>query len=332
MSQIRQIIQILSDGNFHSGEELGALLGVSRSAVWQTLKRLLDPSMELHAVRGRGYRLADGFELLEKNTILTAIADPVLQQQVTVEIHDHIPSTNSYLLTRTQEPAGLVCLAEQQTQGRGRRGKQWHSVYGKNIALSLLWHFPDGATSLAGLSLVIGIAVANVLERYGIHDVALKWPNDLVYHTHKLGGILIELSGDAAGPCQAIIGIGLNLDLQQTTAPDIKQAWTDIRTITGTKPQRNRLIGLILRELLTLLPLFTQNGFAAFLERWQQLDALYKQEITLYPNNTDIIHGIAHGVDRQGNLLVEVDGKHHTFHSAEVSVRLQKNIACKIAN
>lgn len=321
MAQIRRILNLLADGQFHSGEQLGAALGVSRSAVWQTLKRLLDPTLELHAVRGRGYRIAGGLELLDANSIVTAINDPALAKQIALEIHDTIDSTNSYVLSKINNPPGLVCVAEQQTAGRGRRGRTWFSSFGKNIALSMLWHFPGGSTTLAGLSLVIGIAVVNALNNYGIHDVALKWPNDVIYHQHKLGGILIEIAGDAGGPCQVVIGIGLNVAITSVAENAINQAWTDVHTITGKNPQRNRLIGLLLRELLLILPQFQTHGLAAFANRWQQLDVLYDRPIVLETGGKQI-HGIAAGIDSVGNLLVNNNGELQRFHSGEVSVRL----------
>lgn len=324
MSQFHKILKLLADGKFHSGEQLGNLLGVSRSAVWQTLKRLLDPSLELHAVRGRGYRIPGGLELLDVTAICAAINDYGLVKQLDIEIFDSIDSTNSYLLSKVTNRSGLVCLAEQQTAGRGRRGRSWVSPFGRNIYLSLLWHFSGGSTSLAGLSLAVGVAVVNALQNYGLANIGLKWPNDIVYNHSKLGGILIEMAGDAAGPCQVVIGVGLNLEMPKTgEASGIEQSWIDMRTLLQHQPvERNRLVGLILRELLLTLPQFQQHGLTYFQPRWQQLDVLTGKPVAMHLAEKQL-HGIAEGIDPQGNLLVKIDGDTHRFHSGEVSVRLE---------
>lgn len=319
MSQLDYILNLLSDGQFHSGEKIGNMLGVTRSAVWQTLKRLLDPNLELQAIRKRGYRIPGGLELLNEEAIRLQLGD---QQKnlAHLELLQIIDSTNTYLLTKKNLPSGYTVFAEQQTAGRGRFGRTWVSPFGRNLHLSMAWNFPGGATTLSGLSLVAGIAVINALESYGLTGINLKWPNDIVYHQRKLGGILVEVTGDAAGPCQAIIGIGINVQAPQTLNTAINQSWIDVRTIKHHRPERNKLAGLILKELLTVLPEFQQKGLQAFRPYWQPLDSLAGQPVTVQTSQGPI-EGTADGIDQVGNLRVIINGETQIFNSGEVSVR-----------
>jgi len=212
-------------------------------------------------------------------------------------------------------------FAEQQTAGRGRLGRQWISPFGRNIYLSVAWKFPAGASSLTGLSLAVGTAVVHALESYGLTGIGLKWPNDIVCMQRKLGGILVEVSGDAAGPCQVVMGIGLNLQMPQAAFNDLNQSWIDVKMISGKKIQRNYLAGLLLREILLAMPEFQRDGLAAFRKQWEQLDMLYGQTVNIQTPQ-GVQSGIAKGIDEQGNLQVDIDNKLHHFNSGEVSVRL----------
>jgi len=319
MSQLDHILHLLSDGQFHSGEKIGNTLGVTRSAVWQTLKRLLDPNLELQAIRKRGYRIPGGLELLNEEVIRSQLGD---QQKnlPQLELLQTVNSTNTHLLLKKNLPSGYTVFAEQQTEGRGRFGRTWVSPFGRNLYLSMAWNFPGGTTTLAGLSLVIGIAVVNALESYGLTGIKLKWPNDIIYHQRKLGGILVEVTGDVTGLCQAIIGIGINVQAPQTLNTAIDQSWIDIRNIKPHQPQRNKLGGLILKELLTVLPEFQQKGLQAFRSYWQPLDAFAGQPVTVHTQQGPI-EGIADGIDQVGNLRVIINGEAQTFNSGEVSIR-----------
>lgn len=325
MSQIFSILQLLADGHFHSGEELGRLLGVTRSAVWQTLRRLLDPSLELQAVRGRGYRILGGIDLLDEKKIQAEILAENCPYLSSIEILPIIDSTNNYLLKKNAAPSGYICFAEQQSAGRGRRGRDWISPFGKNLYFSLCWQFSGGLTALAGLSLAVGIAIARGLQKYGIQKAGLKWPNDLVHGQQKFGGILIEVTGDASGPCRTVIGVGLNLEMPHSSGRQITQQWTDIYSILGRRPERNRIAGLMLNELLAMLPDFENSGFSTVHTEWPKFDSLYGHAISILTNNGEVT-GNAAGVDNSGNLLLKTDEAIRTFHSGEVSVRLIKNI------
>jgi BirA family biotin operon repressor/biotin-[acetyl-CoA-carboxylase] ligase len=319
----KKILSLLADGEFHSGTELAELLGVSRSAICKQLSGLAALGLHHSAVSGKGYRLDKPLELLESSKINAVLNDQNKVLIPTLEIHDSLDSTNSYLMehSRNNAESGFVCFAEHQTAGKGRRGRQWVSPYGSNIYVSMLWRFQQGGiTSTAGLSLAIGVAVIRALKLYGINDVGLKWPNDIYSQGKKLGGILIEVSGEADGPCAAVIGLGLNLFLPEHQAQTITQAWTDLTQISGEIPVlRNQLAGTLLNEMLAVTNGFEMDGIKAYLDEWRSYDCLKGKAATLFIGQQQI-EGIVEGIDDKGLILIKKpDGLVQAFASGEVS-------------
>ncbi len=325
----RQLLQQLSDGEFHSGEDLGAGLGLSRAAVWKHIQALQQDGVTVESVHGKGYRLAARIELLDGEYIRARLPAP-LRSRLRLEVFDDIESTNEYLM-RAKDRAGpwapRVCLAERQTAGRGRRGRIWQSPYATSLACSLLWRFESGAQALAGLSLAVGVCVAELLQEMGIPEVRLKWPNDLVWRRYKLGGILIEIAGDAAGPCDAVIGIGLNThNREQAAMRQVDQPWMDLASIApcgagGARGiSRNELAAGLIGSLCRRLPEFETGGFAAFAEAYAGYDALYAAEVTV-TNGNQLLQGTADGVDNDGSLRLKTAGGLQCIRAGEVSVR-----------
>jgi BirA family biotin operon repressor/biotin-[acetyl-CoA-carboxylase] ligase len=319
----KKILSLLADGEFHSGTELAELLGVSRSAICKQLSGLAALGLHHSAVSGKGYRLDKPLELLESSKINAVLNDQNKVLIPTLEIHDSLDSTNSYLMehSRNNAESGFVCFAEHQTAGKGRRGRQWVSPYGSNIYVSMLWRFQQGGiTSTAGLSLAIGVAVIRALKLYGINDVGLKWPNDIYSQGKKLGGILIEVSGEADGPCAAVIGLGLNLFLPEHQAQTITQAWTDLTQISGEIPVlRNQLAGTLLNEMLAVVNGFEMDGIKAYLDEWRSYDCLKGKAANLFIGQQQI-EGIVEGIDDKGLILIKKpDGLVQAFASGEVS-------------
>jgi BirA family biotin operon repressor/biotin-[acetyl-CoA-carboxylase] ligase len=318
----KQILILLADGEFHSGTELAVALGISRSAVWRQLNGLAELGLQHSAVSGKGYRLERSLELLLAAKINAVISDQAGALISSLEIHDQIDSTNRYLVERSQNNAlsGAVCLAEYQTAGKGRRGRQWVSPYGCNIYLSILWRFQQGPAAISGLSLAIGVAVIRALKQHKIHDIGLKWPNDIYSQGKKLGGILVEVSGETDGPCSAVIGLGLNLFLPEAKAQGITQAWTDLTKITGQKRlYRNKLAGTLLNHLLPVIAEYESAGIQAYLDEWRDYDCLSGRSATLFVGQQQF-EGIVRGIDDNGMLLIErPDGNVQTFASGEVS-------------
>jgi BirA family biotin operon repressor/biotin-[acetyl-CoA-carboxylase] ligase len=319
----KKILILLADGEFHSGTELAEAQGVSRSAICKQLKGLSEFGLHHAAVSGKGYRLDKPLELLAHSRINAVLSEQNKASISTLEIHDNLNSTNSYLMERSQNnaPSGFVCFAEHQTAGKGRRGRQWVSPFGSNIYLSILWRFQQGGiASTSGLSLAMGVAVIRALKQLNINEVGLKWPNDIYSQGKKLGGILIEVSGEADGPCSAVIGLGLNLFLPETQAQSIAQAWTDLTKITGENPLiRNNLAGAVLNHILSIVNGFEQVGIKAYLDEWRNYDCLKGQMATLFIGQQQI-KGIVEGIDDNGLLLIKrADGSIQAFASGEVS-------------
>ncbi|VFM98509.1 MAG: BirA family transcriptional regulator, biotin operon repressor / biotin-[acetyl-CoA-carboxylase] ligase [Candidatus Kentron sp. G] len=324
MQQRYRLLALLSDGRFHSGEELGSSLGIGRGAVWKLVHSLKGMGIDTFAVRGKGYRLAEPMELLDRGRILAEMDPEAMGRLSELEILPEIDSTNRYLAERALKglPDGHACFAEYQSAGKGRRGRDWVSPFGANIYLSLLRHFGTLSDGPQGLSLAVGAAVASALTSAGVTEVKLKWPNDLVWRERKLGGVLLELAGEPGGPWQVIVGLGLNVDLPPGSARRIDQPWVDLRTITGHDPGRNVIAGRILRYLLLELDRFAEQGFAPFRARWESLDATRDRPVVIKEPHREI-RGFARGVDDTGALLLSVDGRIRKILSGDLSLRVE---------
>lgn len=256
---------------------------------------------------------------LNRDIIKSGLSQVAADHIQHIELQQALASTNDYLL---EHPAhGVICLAEQQTAGRGRRGKQWHSSRGCQLNYSLCWQFNDNASALAGLSLVIGIAVIAALKQLGCDSAQLKWPNDVYYQQQKLAGILLDVRTDSQQACQVVSGIGINVRSPATDKSlAIDQPWIDLESITGSAISRNQLSSEVTNQLVLHLLAFEQEGLAGFIDEWQAVDALNQQQVTIEQAG-QLLTGIACGIDSQGALLVEVNGLIQAFHSGEVSVR-----------
>ncbi|WP_065339733.1 biotin--[acetyl-CoA-carboxylase] ligase [Azoarcus olearius] len=231
-------------------------------------------------------------------------------------------STNSELLNATppDDDRVHVLVADEQTGGRGRRGRQWLSWPEGSLTFSSLWRFAPGAPVPAGLSLVAGLALARALEKLGLEGIQLKWPNDLLVHGCKLAGILVELLPGRGRTPAAVIGIGLNLRLPpEADIPD-QGGVTDLHTEIPALPPREQLLAAILRELHAALDLYAMAGFGALRGAWQQRNAFADLPVRIFGEGSEIV-GICTGVDEDGALLVRTDAGVVRVLSGEVSLR-----------
>jgi BirA family biotin operon repressor/biotin-[acetyl-CoA-carboxylase] ligase len=317
---LMKLLTVLADGNFHSGEELGTILGVSRTAVWKHLQKLESCGLSIVSVKGKGYCLPSGLELLSEGRIRSALVPEAAGLLSAFDILTVTDSTNARALACDElNGHAHVWLAEQQTAGRGRRGRTWISPFGKNIYLSARWHFEGGAAALGGLSLAVGVVVAQALEDCDVFGIQLKWPNDILWQGRKLGGVLLEMSGDPAGSCQVVVGIGLNVAMPPEAAESIGQPWVDLQQI-APHISRNRLVSSLVSRLLPMLQEYPLRGFSAYCDLWQALDAFAGQNVELR-TATRSVSGIAQGVDRSGALRLSVDGEEQLFYGGEISMR-----------
>ncbi|MBL4783770.1 MAG: bifunctional biotin--[acetyl-CoA-carboxylase] ligase/biotin operon repressor BirA [Porticoccaceae bacterium] len=313
-----RIVDLLGTGEFVSGAVLGDVLGVSRTAVWKHLQKLEGWGVSIDRVKGRGYRIVGGMELLNKDRILAEMAEPGRRLLNRLQVLDTTDSTNNVVRGEIEQGAaqGFVCLAERQSGGRGRHGREWVSPFGRNLYTSLSWYFDEGAAALEGLSLAVGVAVARVIQSFGVSQVTLKWPNDILLRKKKVGGVLLEMMGDPVGKCQVIVGIGINLGMTEGAAID--QPWADLES--EVRISRNQLAAALLSELLPMLDTFSATGFAAYHAEWGGFDAHRDSPVKLItPRLT--VKGLGRGVSSSGAIQIEVDGIIKSFSGGEVSLR-----------
>ncbi|RJT08726.1 bifunctional biotin--[acetyl-CoA-carboxylase] ligase/biotin operon repressor BirA [Rahnella inusitata] len=308
------LISILADGEFHSGEQLGGALGMSRAAINKHIQTVRDWGVDIFTVPGKGYSLPHPIQLLDEAKIHSML--PAGR----VNVLPVIDSTNQYLLDRIGElSSGDACVAEYQQAGRGRRGRKWFSPFGSNLYLSMYWKLDQGPAAAMGLSLVIGIVMAEVLQRLGAEDVRVKWPNDLYLKDRKLAGILVELTGKTGDAAQLVIGAGINLRMREPEADTINQGWINLQE-AGVNIDRNELTAMLLKELRAALLHFENEGLAPFISRWRGLDNFLDRPVKLLIGDQEI-HGIERGIDQQGALLLEQDGIIKPYIGGEISLR-----------
>jgi len=308
------LISILADGEFHSGEQLGTAMGMSRAAINKHIQTVRDWGVDIFTVPGKGYSLPHPIQLLDEATIISML--PAGR----VSVLPVIDSTNQYLLDRISElSSGDACVAEYQQAGRGRRGRKWFSPFGSNLYLSMYWKLDQGPAAAMGLSLVIGIVMAEVLQRLGAEDVRVKWPNDLYLKDRKLAGILVELTGKTGDAAQLVIGAGINLKMREPVADTINQGWINLQE-AGVNIDRNELTATLLKELRAALLHFEKEGLAPFITRWRGLDNFLDRPVKLLIGDQEI-HGIGRGIDQQGALLLEQEGIIKPYIGGEISLR-----------
>lgn len=317
---LTKLVNILNDGHFHSGDEVGEKLGITRSAVWKAIKKLENYQIGINSIKGKGYALADSLILLDSKKIKQQV-NPELKSSIDLTILESVDSTNNYLKKIANKNSFNICLAEHQTQGKGRFHRHWHSPFAQNIYFSCQHHFNKDPSELAGLSLVIGLAVIKTLQEIGVDNkISIKWPNDILWQTQKLAGILIEINAESHGVCEVIIGIGINTNMIQAENTEITQPWISLQQILKQPIDRNIVIAKLINHLTDYLQQFTLHGLSYFIEQWHHHDHLLGQSIALN-NGVEEFHGKAAGINQQGHLLLKLpNGATRAFSSGDTSI------------
>jgi BirA family transcriptional regulator, biotin operon repressor / biotin---[acetyl-CoA-carboxylase] ligase len=320
------ILRILADGRFHSGESLAQQFNVTRTTIWSAIQYAESLGVQIFSVRGKGYKLPQALQLLNHERVLTAIGEQ--RAWFKLELHDTLESTNSTLMKKAAQgaPHASCVTALIQTKGKGRRGRAWQAGLGASLTFSLLWRFQCGASALSGLSLAVGVAMIRALHAVGLTQARLKWPNDVLVpnqqqQAQKLAGILIELQGDMEGPSAAIIGIGLNLDLPESTRQQIDQVVTDIKSELQQAIDPSLMLGLMLKHLADVLSVFEQQGFEALRDEWLAWHYFQGKTVKLVMPDGRDVQGVVQGVASDGILLVETAAGIQRFSSGEISMR-----------
>jgi BirA family biotin operon repressor/biotin-[acetyl-CoA-carboxylase] ligase len=321
-----RLLHALADGRIHSGAELARAFGVTRAAVWKQVGKLAAWGLTVEAAPGSGYRLPRRLDLLEVDALRAALEPAIAARLASLEVFTEIGSTNRHLLA-ARPPIGelSVCIAEFQTAGRGRRGRSWNVPLGGGVCLSVGWQFAGIPADLAALTLAVGVAVRRVLERVAGVEIALKWPNDLVFDERKLGGILLELAAESQGGTHVVAGIGLNVALPPESLrslSDWPRGAIDLKTALGREPpSRTVLTGALVNELARLFAAYPSQGFAAYRSEWQSADYLRGRAVRV-DDAAAPVSGTALGIDSDGALLVETAaGERCRVVAGDVSVR-----------
>jgi BirA family biotin operon repressor/biotin-[acetyl-CoA-carboxylase] ligase len=326
-AQLLPALRQLSSETFISGEQIAQRLGCSRATVNNAIRAAQASGVTVHAVHGRGYRLASPASWLD----VARLGETFTSQGVTLRHLDQVDSTNALMLEwaaasePNRAPHRSLVTAEWQAQGRGRRGRDWHAGLGSGLMFSFLWRSGRPAAQLSGLSLAVGVALVKCLRDIGLAQAQVKWPNDIQVDGAKLAGVLIELAtdkyaSDVLGPSTAVIGIGINVQGGEDLTRQVGRAVTDLHAHLGWVDRTTLLLRLI-ASLDADLARFERDGFAAFHTDWLACHAHQYQPVCITNSQGEVISGLALGVDAQGALLLETSAGVRTFHSGEVSLR-----------
>ena len=306
-----KLLSCLLDNEYHSGNRLSARLGVSRTVIWKGIKQLRGYGLEIESRHGKGYRLHDEIDLLDRNEILGELGQPA--GGCRIELLSGAESTNKCLTDLFGQPElhKRIVLAEYQHGGKGRRGRSWLSPFARGLYLSLGWHFDMAPASLNALSLASGVAVARTLGELDLSGLSLKWPNDLILADKKVGGILLEARSETAASCDVVIGIGINIRLDEATRTGLDQPATDLAGHYHSLPSRSRLAGRIIAG---------QFSMGEYVAEWKNLDYLSGRQAELHMPG-QVVRGQVRGVDDNGLLVLETRGSIEKFSSGELRVR-----------
>lgn len=316
------ILKALNQSGFVSGQALGAQLGISRAAVSKHIQSLQEMGLDIFKVTGKGYCLNNRAGLLNQSYIyqygtqLGMLLDHV-------EVHPIIDSTNSELMRRIQAKtalkSGTVIVAEMQQAGRGRRGRVWQSPFGANLYYSYFWRLDDGIQAAMGVSIAVGLAVYDAIKALYDINIELKWPNDIYLNKQKLAGVLVELDGQPQGPCQLVIGIGINIQMPLSVSEQIDQAWTDLSQHTQ-QLDKNKLVAALTYHLEQRLTCYSETGLQLMYEQWNTLNAFAGEYVELNTGHRSW-RGICEGIDPQGGIRIRQDGEVKSYYGGEISLR-----------
>ncbi|MDP2486932.1 bifunctional biotin--[acetyl-CoA-carboxylase] ligase/biotin operon repressor BirA [Pseudoalteromonas marina] len=320
------ILNALNQPGFVSGQALGEQLGISRAAVSKHINSLQVMGLDIFKVTGKGYSLNNHAGLLNQTKIqqhFNQLTSQLKSQPVNVEVHPIIDSTNSELMRRIQAKtaleSGTVIVAEMQQSGRGRRGRVWQSPFGANLYYSYFWRLDDGLQAAMGVSIAVGLAVYDTIKALYDIELELKWPNDIYLNKQKLAGVLVELDGQPQGPCQLVLGIGINLQMPQSFSQHIDQAWTDLSQHTQ-QLDKNELVASLTYHLENRLDQYRKSGLHTMHEQWNSLNAFAGEYVELNTGHRSW-RGICEGIDPQGGIRIRQDGEVKSYYGGEISLR-----------
>ena len=291
----------------------------SNSTTEETMGLLLDQ------LKKYDIKFANLLDTYDKQRLIEGIKTPDNFLKVEVYLHVLLDSTNVFLKQLTSsEKKVRICLAEKQTKGRGRRGKEWFSPFGSNVCLSIRRPVNITPKASGGISLVVGISIVQALESLGYVDLKIKWPNDIYYMNKKLSGVLIEVVSVKHDFLDVVIGIGMNVNVPASAMSTVEQAWVNLAEIPCDSPAgRNDLVIAIVNHLNDNLSLLETKGLSAFKQSWKRYDLLFGKSIKVMQEDNSLLEGEAIGISDTGQLLLKrTNNMVLPVSAGEVSVRL----------
>lgn len=317
-SELLALADTLASGDWASGEALASSAGITRAGLAKRISHLRNWGLEIESQQGLGYRLASPLERLDESFLQSS-----LDVTTGLTVLGSTASTNAVAMELDPEQDPHFVLAEHQTAGRGRRGRQWQSPFGSNLYLSVAWSWPAWPPDLPCLSLATGVMCARALTAVSLENVKLKWPNDLWADGKKIGGILIEQRGEFGGACRVVVGVGINVSMQSTQASQIDQPWTTVNdrlvALDRAPARRNDIAAELVRQLQSGLREFGEQGFQRFRDQWTSLDAL--RDAPVHVPDDPTLTGVGRGIDSQGAFILETSKGRQTLHAGDVSLR-----------
>ena len=314
-----KIVNLLNKQEYYDGGSIGQQLHITHAAVWKMIRKLQTYDVDIQSVKGKGYYLKHPLVLLDDKKIKPYLHSSTLH----LEVLEKVGSTNEKVKTlATHSKKPIVCLAETQTQGKGRLNRQWYSPFAQNIYLSLLYPVKKDVSELSGLSLICGLAICKATETtcHLSQMLSVKWPNDIMADHKKLSGIVIEIQAESHGFCHVIIGIGININMQQVTKKEINQPWTSIYKLNAQYQNRNDLCVALINQLFIDLARFNHAGLTDFKQEWKKRDYLLGKLVKIKSGST-IFSGIGAGINEQGHLILNLkNGTKKSFSSGDATL------------
>jgi len=327
MTAQKSLLQLLADGQMHSGEELARILGLSRAAVWKQVHQLNELQIEVNARTGQGYQLERSLEFLSGDAIAANLDKATRSAMAALDVAWVIDSTSNFLSGQPVPRPGQfhACVAEYQSAGRGRRGRQWLAPFGDGVCLSIGYCFASGPPNLASLGLAVGVGLLRALRLCGAERAQLKWPNDIVVGGRKLAGILIDVQGEADGPLHVIVGIGINYRSNSKVVSQIADsgglAPADLQSCDAeTVPGRSVVAARVIEHVYQVLNEFSRAGFVPFVQEWRSADFLAGKQVTVSTGSGNL-RGTAMGVADDGQLRIETEQGPRAVASGDVTIR-----------
>ncbi|MFK3958750.1 biotin--[acetyl-CoA-carboxylase] ligase [Guptibacillus hwajinpoensis] len=320
---IRQrLLQMLEEHaeSYVSGQMISETLNVSRTAIWKHVSELRKNGYEVEAVQKKGYRIVSRPDMLSKEEISLKLTTDFLGK--TIYTYPTVESTQfiAHDYAHKGTPDGTIIVADEQTAGKGRLGRSWHSPPGSGIWTSIILRPKLPPQKAPQFTLIAAVSVVHAIRKQTGLEAEIKWPNDILIDGKKVVGILTELQAEADQIKSIIIGMGINVNATKEDFPEDLTTATSLRIELGKEIKRSVLLAAILNELETLYEEYLNNGFRMIKLLWESYAVSLGRRIKARTLN-GVIEGLAKGITEEGVLLLEDEsGKMHYIYSADIEI------------